>query len=352
MGKLTVASRPVAIGLDISKSVFQVHALDRKGNVVARQKLRRTELLSYFKKIKPCNVAMESCASSHHWGRAIGAMGHKMHLINPRFVAPLVKSQKNDRNDSEAICAAMLRPGMRFVPVKSESHQAMLMLHRARKLLSDQRTMLTNSLRAFLAEFGCIAERGRSGRDGLLTKLRGQEFRDVPVLARRALESLASQVDTLQDRLDELEEEILFWNRENPQSRLLSTIPGIGPVTASYFAALVPDPGYFRSGRHLSAWLGLVPRQFSTGGVTILGRITKRGDRYLRSLLFIGARNVLAVMRRKGANAPKFILALLAKKSPKLAAIALANKLARIAWAVMTRNEKFSWDRLTAAMPA
>lgn len=338
-----------AIGLDIGKSVFQAHGVDGRGRVVMRRTLKRAELLNYFAKVKPGTIGMEACATSNHWARSLAALGHKVKLMNGSFVAPFVKSQKNDKADAEAICDAMRQPNMKFVPYKTEAQQSVIMLHRTRELLVHLRTKLVNAFRANLAEFGRVSNAGLLGLKTLLQQFEDRRLPQLPASAMHALKTLAQQIGSVTDAIAQLEEDIKRRHRASRQSRRLATIPGVGPLTASYFAAAVPDPRIFHSGRQLSAWIGLVPRQKSSGGKTILGRITKRGDRYLRTLLFIGARIVLTNYKIGKTPAPKFVATLAARKPTKVAAIAVANKMARIAWAMMIRKEDFDWDRLGSA---
>lgn len=331
----------VRLGLDIAKDVFQIHGVDVNGEVVSRRKLRRNELLAYFQKLDPCLIGIESCATSHHWARALSALGHCVKLVSPSFVKPFVKSQKNDVADAEAICEAIARPGMRFVSVKSEAQQAILTMHRTRELFSRQRTMLINALRGHIAEYGHVARLGDLGLKSLLQLVETDERGLFPALARDALGALAAEIRTLGDKVAALERKIEAWHRANPESVRLATIPGIGALAASVLAATVPDPRIFRSGRGLAAWLGLVPKQYSSGGTPKLGRITKRGNRYLRRLLVFGARNVLVAFKHGRTRIPRKIAELLGRKPLLVAAVAFANKLARTAWALLTKREEY-----------
>jgi transposase len=331
----------VRAGLDIAKEVFQVHGVDANGEVVSRRKLRRGELLAYFKKLDPCLIGIESCATSHHWARALSKLGHKVKLVSPSFVKPFVKSQKNDAADAEAICEAIARPGMRFVSIKSEAQQAILTIHRARDLFSRQRTMLINALRAHIAEYGHVARLGELGLKSLLELVETDERDLLPEVARDALVTIAAQIRALGDKIAALERKIEAWHRASPESIRLATIPGIGALAASALTATVPDPRIFRSGRGLAAWLGLVPKQYSSGGTTKLGRITKRGNRYLRRLLVFGARNVLVAFKSGRTRVPRKIAELLSRKPLLVAAVAFANKLARAAWALLTKCEQY-----------
>ena len=327
------------IGLDIGKSVFQVHGIDGSGKVVVRRQLKRSQLLAFFKKLGPCLVGMEACATAHHWARAISALGHEVRLMPPRYVKPYVKKQgKNDAVDAEAICEAVGRANMRFVAVKSPEQQAVLMEHGTRQLLVRQRTALVNALRAHLAEFGIVAPVGRKGLARLLAVVEREEDARIPASARGCLLALRDQLALVEAQILAADRRILAWHRASELSRRLDDIPGIGPVIASALVASVGDPHAFASGRDLAAWIGLVPRQHSTGGKTRLGRITKAGNRYLRRLLVVGALSVIRRAKQKGGRRRPWLDALLQRRSEKVAAVALANKNARIAWALMTQG--------------
>jgi transposase len=329
----------VTIGLDIAKHVFQVHGVDADGKVVLRRQLRRDGVVEFFKCQPRCLVGVEACASAHHWARLIAAFGHEVRLIPPTRVKPYVqRGKKNDANDAAAIAEAVTRPHMAFVPVKNEGQQAMLMLHRTREILVRQRTMLINALRAHLAEFGIIAAQGRRKVKDLI---KGLEEAPIPSLARAALAEICGQIENCDQRVELLEKQIVAWHRTNEPSRNLATIPGIGPITATVLAATVPDPSIFKNGRHLAAWLGLVPRQNSSGGKDRLGHITKTGDTYIRRLLVIGATSVIRYARDKAPGEAMWLKGLLERKPPRVATVALANKMARIAWAVLTREEVY-----------
>jgi len=330
------------IGLDIAKSVFQVHGVDAAGAVVVRRQLRRGELLKFFGKLAPCLVGLEACGTSHYWARRIAALGHQVRLLPPARVKPYVTpGKKNDAADAAAICEAVTRPHMRFVSVKSAEQQAMLTIHRARDLLVGQRTMLINAIRSHLAEYGIVAAQGKGAFAGLLARLRSEEEGGLPEAALAALRLLADQIDDANAKIDTLEREIVASHRANEVSRTLATIPGIGPITASAIAAAVPDPAMFKSARQFAAWLGLVPRQHSSGGKERLGGITKAGDRYLRRLLVIGATGLIRYKRENVPGGLDWLKTLLARKPVRLVTVALANKMARIAWAVMTAGAAY-----------
>jgi transposase len=273
----------ITVGLDIAKHVFQVHGIDDQGVIVVRRKVRRSELLNFFRAIKPCLVGIEACATAHYWGRELSALGHQVRLMPPVYVKPYVKRQKNDMADAEAICEAVSRPTMRFVPLKTAEQQAVLMLHRSRELLIRQRTMLINALRGHLAEFGVVMRQGAVGVAGLIAVVEDSDGAIDP-MAHEALIPIIAQLREMQGRITHRDRLILGWHRSNAASRRLATIPGVGPITASAIVATVTDPSLFRSGRQLAAWLGLVPRQTSSGGKDRLGHITKKGDGYIRRL--------------------------------------------------------------------
>lgn len=330
----------ITVGLDIAKNVFQVHAVAAGGRVVIRRQLRRAEVLKFFSALPPCVIGMEACASAHHWARELVAVGHEVKLMPPAYVKAYVKRGKTDAADAEAIAEAVTRPSMRFVPVKAAETQAVLMLHKTRDLLVRQRTMLVNAIRAHLAEYGIVASTGPAGVAAVLAALHEQQDQ-VPALARLALHDLAEQFRALSGEIGRLEGQILAWHRASQVSRRLATIPGVGPITASAIAASVPNASLFRSSRQFAAWLGLTPRAHSSGGKERLRGITKQGDGYIRRLLVNGASAVMR-MTRKDATRQPWLARLLERKPAKVAAIALANKSARIAWAIMVRNEVYA----------
>jgi transposase len=325
------------IGLDLAKSVFQVHCIDSADSVVLRKKLRRSEVVSFFRSLGPCRVGVEACATAHFWARQIGALGHDVRLMPPSYVKAYLRRQKNDAADAEAICEAVSRPSMRFVPVKSAERQAVLLLHRSRELLVRQRTMLANAIRGHCAEFGLVAPLGVRAVQGLMERMHA-EPRALPELARLTLQTLADQLDALATQIHALERRLLTWHRQDQASQRLATIPGVGIITATALAATVCDPSLFRSGREFAAFLGLVPRQNSSGGKDRLGRISKKGDGYLRKLLVVGATSVVRRAKTDTLAAAPWIRALLERRPTRVVTVAMANKTARIAWAVLARG--------------
>jgi transposase len=336
------------IGLDIAKNIFQVHGVNAAGEVVIRRKLRRSEVLRLFAEIEPVIVGIEACQTAHYWARELVALGHDARLMPPQFVKPYVKSQKNDAADAEAICEAVQRPTMRFVPIKSAEQQAALLLHRTRDLLIRQRSSLISSIRAHFAEFGIVANRGVRDIDRLL-QLLTDTHTQLPELAREMLGILADQLRDVAARVRTVEVQLLAWHRSNDVSRRLATIPGIGPITASAIAATVIDASQFSSGRQFAAWLGLVPQQRSSGGKERLGGISKRGDGYLRRLLIHGARAIVGWRKRSAKMSDRWISGLLNRRPMNVATVALANKSARVAWAVMKYEREYDHRRARAA---
>ncbi len=334
------------IGLDIAKNVFQVHGVDAEGAVLVRRQLRRRQVLPFFKKQPPCLIGMEACATAHHWAREIAALGHEVRLMPPRYVKPYVKRNKSDAADAEAICEAVTRPTMRFVAVKSAERQSLLMLHRTRELLVRQRTMLVNALRAHRAEFGVVARAGLPQVKELLATIADKEDERIPPLARTCLKGLARQLLSLEREIVAAEKRIYAWHRTNEDSRRLESTPGIGPITASALAASITDPQVFKSGRMMAAWIGLVPRLSSTGGKERMGGISKQGDQYLRWLLVAGAMTVIRHAKRRGTTDP-WLANIIADKPTKVAAVALANKNARVAWVLLRHGG--TYQRSTTA---
>ena len=329
------------IGLDIAKSVFQVHGVDAAGQVVVRRQLKRRYVLAFFEKLPPCLIGVDACASSHHWSSELRALGHKVRLMPPAYVRPYVKRQKNDAADAEAICEAVTRANMRFVETKTPEQQSCLMLHRTRHLFIRQQTAVINAIRAHLAEFGIVAPVGRNGVEELLGVVADASDKRLPEIARACLAALGAQLRMLKAQILEFDRMINAWHRSNETSKRLDEIPGVGPALATALVASVADPRAFRSGRDFSAWIGLVPKQHSSGGKDKLGGISKQGDRYLRSLFTAGALAVIRYAKIHGAKHRPWLTALLARRPTKVAAVALANKIARMAWAMMARGERY-----------
>jgi transposase len=332
--------QPITIGLDLAKNVFQVHGVDARGKVVCRRQLRRTELLLFFSQLEPCLVGMEACAGAHHWGREIAALGHEVRLMPPAYVKPYVKRGKTDAVDAEATCEAVTRPTMRFVPVKSAETQAALLDHKTRDFLVRQRTQIINAIRAHMGEFGIVVAKGIQNIERLIAAAQ-----NVPEAARLALDMLAEQLACTQTRIDAVTARIGERQADDLLARRLATIPGVGTISSSAFAATTPDVSAFRSGRDYAAWLGLTPRAHSSGGKERLGRISKAGNRYLRRLLYLGAMARISARRGRGQRpldaTPDWLDRMLERKPAKLVAIALANRMARTIWALIQRGDSY-----------
>ena len=329
------------IGLDIAKSVFQIHGVDAAGNVIVRRQLKRRYVLPFFQKLPPGLVGIEACASSHHWSRELQALGHMVRLMPPAYVKPYVKRHKNDAADAEAICEAVSRANMRFVATKTPEQQSCLMLHRTRHLFIRHQTSVINAIRAHLAEFGIVAPVGRNGVEQLLDVAADASDKRLPEAARACLLALGVQLRTLKAQILNFDRQIMAWHRSSEASKRLDEIPGVGPALATALVASVADPKAFRSGRNFSAWVGLVPKQHSSGGKDKLGSISKQGDRYLRSLFTAGALAVIRYAKIHGTKHRPWLTALLTRRPTKVAAIALANKIARMAWAMMAKGERY-----------
>ena len=336
------------IGLDIAKNVFQVHGIDGSEKVVVRKQLRRSQVVVFFKALPPCLVGMEACATAHYWARELTKLGHQVRLMPAKDVKAYVKRNKNDAADAEAICEAVRRPTMRFVQIKSAEQQARLMLHRTRDLLMRQRTQLINALRAHMAELGVVAAQGREGIKELLRIIASEQDARLPVDAHTSLVVLAAGLQAVQTMIGSIEKRIIVQHRSNEASKRLKTIPGIGILGATAIAATVPDPKVFRSGRDFAAWIGIVPRQDSTGGKQKLGPISKQGDQYLRRILVVGAHAVLKRARQQPQKYP-WLTQLLARKPFRVVAVALANKMARIAWALLAKGGTYRAPALSGS---
>jgi len=332
------------IGLDIAKAVFQVHGIDARGQTTLRKRLRRAQLITFFANLPPCLVGIEACSSAHHWARELCKLGHEVKLMAPQFVKAYVKTNKNDARDAEAICEAVRRPNMRFVAIKTIAQQELLMLHRVRQRLVIERTAKANQLRGLLAEFGIVLPQSFGALERGVPEVLADAENGLSDRSRERFSQLFSQLRELSITVREWEQQILAWHRENPLSRRLDQIPGIGPLGASALVASIGDIRTFKNGRQLAAWLGLVPRQDSSGGKTRLLGISKRGDRYLRTLLILGARSVLRQMQRHPDRAQSWLGRLTARSHPHIAAVALANKSARIAWALLAHEREYRAD--------
>ncbi|MEM7730917.1 MAG: IS110 family transposase [Pseudomonadota bacterium] len=331
---------PIIIGLDLAKTVFQVHGVDAEGRVVLRRQLRRAQVLAFFERLGPCLVGMEACAGAHHWARELTWLGHEIRLMPPAYVKPYVKRSKTDAADAEAICEAVTRPTMRFVPVKSTERQAALLDHKARDFLVRQRTQTVNAIRAHLGEFGIVVAKGIHNLDRLL-----EAARDAPEAARPALDLLTGQLRDVEERIAEATTRITAAQKDDALARRLATIPGLGPIASSAFAATTPDVAAFRSARDYAAWLGLTPRAHSSGGNERLGRISKAGNRYLRRLLYLGAMARISARRGRRAvptdQAPDWLDRMLVRKPVKVVAVALAARMARTVWALIARGDSY-----------
>ena len=332
--------KPITIGLDLAKNVFQIHGVDAEGVIVFRRQLRRLQVLAFFSRLEPCLVGMEACAGAHYWARELTAIGHEVRLMPPAYVKPYVKRGKTDAVDAEAICEAVTRPTMRFVPVKSADRQAALLDHKARDFLVRQRTQIVNAIRAHLSEFGVVVAKGIHNVDRLL-----EAARDVPSAAIPALDMLAGQLRDTQARIEEVTARIGKMQCEDELARRLATVPGVGAISSSAFAATTPDVAAFRTARDYAAWLGLTPRAHSSGGKERLGRISKAGNRYLRRLLYLGAMAQISARRgcREGSSgqAPDWLDWMLVRKPVKVVAVALANRMARTIWALIARGGSY-----------
>jgi transposase len=334
----------MAIGIDLSKSVFQTHGVDERGQAVLRKQLKRKDVLTYFANLPSCLVGMEACGSAHYWARKLTELGHTVRLMAPQFVKPYVKTNKSDRNDAEAICEAVARPNMRFVAVKTGDQQAVLSLHRARQGFVKARTAQGNQIRGLLAEFGIVIPKGIGHIPKRLPEILEDGENDLPGVMRELLDRLGENLRQMDKQVKDLERQITLWHRDNEQSRKLEAIAGIGPITASAFVATLGDATSFQNARQVPAWLGMVPRQDSTGGKVKLGRISKRGDVYLRTMLIHGARAMIAHAENKPEQADPWLKSLLARRNKNVAAVALAAKNARIAWALLANERRYQHD--------
>ncbi|MGZ6565518.1 MAG: IS110 family RNA-guided transposase [Solirubrobacteraceae bacterium] len=337
----------IRIGMDTSKHFFQLHGVNAAEQPVLRKRLRRREVLTFFAKLPPIVIGIEACGAAHYWARELKKLGHEVKLIAPQLVKPYVARNKNDGRDADALCEAMSRPRMRFVAVKTAEQQAALMLAGIREQLIARRTQLSNAIRGYAAEFGLTAAKGLDKIEALLARIAQDE--SLPELARELFALEGRQYAQLQVELKAIEARLMAWHRANAASRRLAQIPGVGPIGATTLVMKTPDPRAFPSGRHFAAWLGLTPKDHSTAGKTRLGKITRAGDEVLRSLLVVGATAVIQQVRRGRGRPSPWLLALLKRKPPKLAAVALANKIARIAWKLMVTGESYDGARMLGA---
>jgi transposase len=329
------------VGIDLAKNLIQVHGVDERGKTVLKKQLKRDQVASLFANLAPCVIGMEACGSAHHWARRLESFGHSVKLMAPQFVKPYVKTNKNDVADAEAICEAVSRPNMRFVPIKNGEQQAVLALHRARQGFVKARTAQANQIRGLLAEYGIVIPQGIAHIAKRLPEILEDGENGLPGMFRQLLQQLGEHLKALDRQVGELEVQIQIWHRENEASKKLARIPGIGPITASALVASIGDAKSFENGRQLAAWLGLVPRQHSSGGKQTLLGISKRGDSYLRTLLIHGARAVIRVLERKTDCAHVWLKGLLARRNKNVAAVALANKNARIVWALLAHERNY-----------
>jgi transposase len=333
--------------MDTSKHIFQLHGVNAAEEPVLRKKLRRKEMVTFFEKLAPTVIGIEACSASHQWARLLQSFGHSVKLIAPQLVKPYVKRGKNDAADAEALCEAMSRPTMRFVPVKTAEQQAALMLVGVRDRLIRNRTQLTNAIRGYAGEFGLTAAKGKAHLDPLLERIHADE--SLPALARELFAAQAKEYAQLQAQIDEVDARLMAWHRADECSQRLTKIPGVGPIGAVLLKMKTPEPELFRSGRQFAAWVGLTPKDHSTAGKVRLGVITRAGDEGLRAVLVVGATAVIQHVRRGGRASP-WLTELLKRKSPKLAAVALANKMARIAWKLMVTGENYAAKSAPAAL--
>lgn len=340
------------VGIDLAKSVFQVHGVDKHGKTVLRKSLKRKDVVSFFANIEPCLIGMEACGSAHHWARKLTALGHTVRLMAPQFVKPYVKTNKSDRNDAEAICEAVGRQNMRFVAVKTAEQQAVLALHRGRQGFVKARTAQGNQIRGLLAEFGIVIPKGIGHIAKRLPEILEDGENGLPGMMRELIARLGENLKAMDKHVGELEQQIKLWHRQNERSCKLEAIAGIGPITASAFVATVGDAKSFKNARQVPAWLGMVPRHQGTGGKVALGRISKRGDAYLRTMLIHGARSVITQIARKPEQADGWLKKLIARRNKNIAAVALAAKNARIAWALLANERDYQSNYVAIRMAA
>jgi len=340
------------VGIDLAKNVFQVHAVDARGKVVLRKQLRRAQVAVFFANLPPCLIGMEACASAHHWGRTLQRYGHTVRLMASQFVKPYVKTNKNDAADAEAICEAVGRQNMRFVPIKSVEQQAVLSVHRVRQGFVKARTAQANQIRGLLGEFGLVIPQGICNVAKRVPELLEEASNELPAAFRQLIERLTEHLKELDLQVRDFEKQIIAWHRRSDLSRKLEAIPGIGPLAASALVTSIADARSFENGRQVSAWLGLVPRQHSSGGKSMLLGMSKRGNVYLRTLLIHGARSAILAAQRKSENTNVWLANLLKRRHPNIAAVALANKNVRTAWAMLAHGREFQADYVPTRMAA
>jgi transposase len=340
------------VGIDLAKNVFQVHGIDQRGKAVLRKQLRRAQVAVFFGNLPPCMIGMEACASAHHWARTLQGFGHTVRLMAPQFVKPYVKTNKSDVADAEAICEAVGRPNMRFVPIKSIEQQAILSVHRVRQGFVKARTAQANQIRGLLGEFGLVIPKGIINVAKRVPEILEDASNELPVPFRHLIDRLTKHLKELEGQVKEFEREIISWHRSSELSRKLEKIPGIGPLAASALVASIADAHSFKSGRQVCAWLGLVPRQSSSGGKPTLLGMSKRGDAYLRTLLIHGARAPILAAKNKVDNTNGWLTNLLQRRHPNIAAVALANKNVRTVWALLAHGREFKPDYVPTRMAA
>jgi transposase len=340
------------VGVDLAKNVFQIHGVDERGRAVLRKQLRRRRFAEFFANLPPCLIGMEACASAHYWGRTLERLGHTVRLMAPQFVKPYVKTNKNDVADAEAICEAVSRPNMRFVPIKNIEQQTILSVHRVRQGFVKARTAQANQIRGLLGEFGLVIPQGIHNVTQRIPELLEDASNELPVPFRELIDRLAEHLKELDWHVKDLEKQIITWHRHHEHSRKLEKIPGIGPLAASALVASIADARSFNNGRQVSAWLGLVPRQSSSGGKSMLLGMSKRGDAYLRTLLIHGARSAILAAKNNGDTTPGWLTNLLNRRHPNIAAVALANKNARTVWAILAHGGEFESDHEPSRMAA
>jgi transposase len=346
------AMKITTVGIDLAKNVFQVHGIDERGKAVLRKQLRRAQVAVFFRNMPPCVIGMEACASAHHWARTLQGFGHTVRLVAAQFVKPYVKTNKNDVADAEAICEAVGRPSMRFVPIKSIEQQAILSVHRVRQGFVKARTAQANQIRGLLGEFGLVIPQGIYNVAKRVPELLEDASNELPVPFRQLIDRLTEHLKELDRQVKEFEQEIIAWHRSSELSRKLEKIPGIGPLAASALVASIADARSFDNGRQVSAWLGLVPRQSSSGGKPTLLGISKRGNVYLRTLLIHGARSAILAAKNKVDNTNGWLTNLLQRRHPNIAAVALANKNVRAVWAILAHGREFKADYVPTRMAA